>query len=477
MAAPRLELLSEDDLARLHGATLEILEAVGIRITTPEAHDLLTGAGCTPLTDDTISIPTALVEDALRSAPHRVVLHDRNGARRLSLSGPCSHFGAGVTCISYLDPFDGSHRDFTLEDMELVARLADGLPNIDFVTTPGVVRETRTMPMGVLNQHEFLALVTSTTKPLMLLTADAEGMRDSLEMAAVVAGGREALRERPFVVPYVNPVTPLVFNPETVDKLLLAADWGIPVVCQSAPQAGATSPVTLAATAALANAETLAGLVISQLRRRGTPFVTGSVPLVMDMRTGNTAVGPESLLLMIAAAELAHHYGLPLVGIGAGGDAKAPDEQAAVEITAGILGAQLAGVSLVFDVGCIESGLTYSPEILVLADELIGMHRRFARGMGLDDESLALNVIRSVGIGGQFLAETHTLQHFRSELWDPGLMGRESRERWLKAGGKGMLDRARARISEILETHVVEPLPDEVLAAMAEIVEARRARV
>ncbi len=473
-SAPRFKVLSEEALTRLHRASLTILEEVGVRISTPAGRALLADAGCPLLADETFSIPAALVERALESAPREVVLHGRGGGERLVLGGRRCHVGTGVTCIGYLDPFDGSHRDFTLEDMALAARLGDALPNIDFVTTPGVVRETEAMPQGIVNQHEFYALVTSTTKPLIVLTADAEGAGDILEMAAVVAGGREALRERPFVVPYVNPVTPLVFNPETVDKLLLAADWGVPVVCHSAPQVGATSPVTLAGTAALVNAETLAGLVISQLRREGTPFLTGSVPLLMDMRTGNTSTGPETGLLMAAAAELAHGYGLPLVGIGALSDSKVPDGQAAAEMACNILAAMLAGVDLVYDAGVLECGLTYSPEAVVLADEVAGMCKRFLQGLAVDEESLALDVVRAVGIGGQFLGHGHTLEHFRSELWNPTLMNRQSRERWQQAGGTGTRDRARARVAEILETHVVEPLPDDVTAAMAEIIDTRR---
>jgi trimethylamine--corrinoid protein Co-methyltransferase len=177
---------------------------------------------------------------------------------------------------------------------------------------------------------------------------------------------------------------------------------------------------------------------------------------------------------MAAAAELAHGYGLPLVGIGALSDSKVPDGQAAAEMACNILAAMLAGVDLVYDAGVLECGLTYSPEAVVLVDEVAGMCKRFLQGLAVDEESLALDVVRAVGIGGQFLGHGHTLEHFRSELWNPVLMNRQSRERWQQAGGTGTRDRARARVAEILETHIVEPLPDDVTAAMAEIIDTRR---
>lgn len=276
-------------------------------------------------------------------------------------------------------------------------------------------------------------------------------------------------------MPYLNSVSPLLFNPETLDKLFVAADRGLPVCCQAAPQVGATGPVTIAGTLVVAAAETLAGLVLAELRRPGTPFVSGTVPFIMDMRFGTvTAGGPDGLRFMIAMAQLCRRWGLPSVGMSFGGDSKEADEQAALEVAFYGFGTVLGGVDLVFDAGCVEGGLLFSPELLVIADELAGMTRRAVEPFEVSDETIALDVIRSVGPGNVFLGEGHTLKHFR-ELWSPRVLSWEGRQPWEEAGAKTLRQRARERVFHIWETHEVPPLPDDVLAGMREIIERRRA--
>lgn len=469
-------LLPEDSLARLHEASLEILRDPGIRVTTEPARALLEGVGCALTGEDVVSIPPEVTERAIASAPKGFTLYGRDGEPRIALGGDerRTHFSPGVTALQYVDPTTGEVRPFTYRDVADVARLADALPNMDFVTTPGVVRATDSVPQSLVNQHEFLAMVTNTTKPLVVLIADANGLSDVFEMAAAVAGGREKLRRKPFVMPYLNPVSPLLFNPETLDKLLLAAEWGIPVCLQSAPQVGATSPVTYAGAAALTNAESLAGLVIAQLASPGTPFVTGAVPMVVDMRTGNSSSGgPLSMSLMIAAAELAHRYGLPCLGIGGGSDAKVDDEQAFVESAFYSVASTLGGVDLVFDVGNGEAGLAHSPSVVAVADEVIGMLRRGLASFEVDEETLALETIRAVGIGETYLGQPHTLRHFR-ELFTPRLFSTEDRRTWTDGGATTLLQRARASVAEVLATHEVPMLALEAIEAMRAVIEARR---
>ncbi len=470
----RFRLLSDAQLDRLHKAAVDLLQDPGLRIMTEEARELLLGAGAMLEGEDVVRVPARLVEEALLSAPHAFSLFDRTGVERLRLGQGNVYFGSGVTNLRYLDPLTREPHDFTLKDVADVARLTDALVNIDFATTPGVVRASAELPQGLVNQHEFMAMVRNTTKPLMVLVADGRALADVFDMAEVVAGGREEHRLRPFVVPYLNSVSPLQFGPDTLDKLLLAADRGIPVVCQAAPQVGATTPVTVAGTIAVAAAETLCGLVISQLRRPGTPFITGAVPLSMDMRRGNvTGGGPVGLRSMLAMGELAHRWQLPLVGMRGGSDSKILDEQAAIELTFYGFGAVLAGVDLVFDTGLIEGALLFSPELTVMADEVIGMVRGAVKDVEVDDETLALRTIRSLGIGGEFLGDKHTLAHFR-ELWTPTLLSWETRFEWEAAGATTMGERTRERTLAILADHEVQELPEDVVAGMLEVIEARR---
>ncbi len=474
MSPQTLNPLSEPDLDRLHAAALDVLQDPGARITRAEARGLLVANGATLEDEDLVRIPPDLVERALASAPHRFTIFDRDGEPAMELGAGNVYVGAGVTNLNYLDPRDSAVKPFSLEATAESTSLADALPSIDFVATPGVTRPSDDLPLHVVNQSEFLAMVTNTTKPLMPLIAGGPELSDIYDMAELVAGGAEALRERPFLVPYLNSVSPMLFNPETLDKLFIAVDRGMPVCCQAAPQVGATGPVTIAGTLVISAAETLVGLVLAQLRRPGTAFVSGTVPFVMDMRFGTvTAGGPDGVRFMLAMGQLCRRWGLPLVGISFGGDAKDADEQAALEAGFYGFGTVLGGVDMVFDAGCVEGGLLFSPELLVIADELVGMTRHAVEPIEVSEEAIALDVIRSVGVGNVYLGEDHTLRHFR-ELWTPRLLSWDGRLQWETAGSKTLRERARERVFQLWEEHEVPTLPDHVLTGMRAVIERRR---
>jgi trimethylamine--corrinoid protein Co-methyltransferase len=473
MAPATLELLDDAALARLHDAALRVLDEIGARVMTPVARALLADHGAT-VDGERVRVPPSLVEGALASAPSTFPVADRAGEPALRLGSGETYAGVGVTNLNYLDPRTGAVEPFSLEATAETVRLADALEHIAFVATPGVTRATDELPQHVVNQCEFVEMVTNSTKPLMVLIAGAPELEDIYDMAELAAGGADALRANPFVVPYLNSVSPLTFNPETLDKLFVAADRGLPVCCQAAPQVGATGPATIAGTMAIAAAETLLGLVLAQLRAPGVPFISGTVPFLMDMRSGNvTAGGPDGFRFMVAMGQLCRRWGLPSVGMSLGGDAKLADEQAALEVAFYGLGTTLGAVDLVFDAGCIEGGLLFSPELLVIADEVADMARRATTPFAVDDEAIAFDTIADVGPGGQFLGEKHTRRHFR-ELWLPSVLSWEPRSAWEAAGATTLRDRARERVFEIWGSHVVEPLPEPVLAGFREIVDARR---
>ncbi|HZD79667.1 MAG TPA: trimethylamine methyltransferase family protein [Actinomycetota bacterium] len=470
-----LNLLDEDELRRVHDSALRVLAEVGARIMSGEGRRLLLEHGGTLLDEDVVRVPATLVERALADAPHRFTMFDRNGAPALHLGEGTVSVGAGVTNLNYLDPETDRVEPFSLEATARSTLLADALPNIGFVATPGVTRATEDLPQHIVNQREFVEMVANTTKPLMVLIAGGPELSDIYHMAELAAGGPDALRRRPFVIPYLNSVSPLLFNPETVDKLFLAADRGLPVCCQAAPQVGATGPATIAGTLVVAAAETLLGLVLTQLRHPGLPFVSGTVPFLMDMRNGAvTAGGPDGLRFMVAMGQLCRRWGLPLVGMSFGGDSKVMDEQAVLEATYYGLGATLAGVDLIFDAGCVEGGLLFSPELLVIADQAVEMARRATERLDLSEEAIAFETIARVGPGGLYLGEEHTLSHFR-ELWLPRILSWEPRPQWEEGGATTLRQRARERVLATWGEHTVDPLPEDVLAGMREVIERRRA--
>jgi trimethylamine---corrinoid protein Co-methyltransferase len=279
-------------------------------------------------------------------------------------------------------------------------------------------------------------------------------------MAAAVRGSREALAENPFVVCYPEPISPLKHPTDAVEKLLVAAEYGVPIVYTPCPMGGATAPATIAGLLVQANAETLSGLVIAQLKRPGIGFITGGVITIMDMRTSLITYGaPEMDLVLCGFTDMAHHYGIPIFGTAGCSDAKKVDQQAALESAISIFTSLLSGANLIHDVGYLESGLSFSFNQMVLGDEVIGMARRVGRGIEVNARTLAIDVIDRVGPGGQFLTDDHTLENFRGEYWRPSLMDRRHYEGWSGAGGKTMGERIKDRIRHLTQTHQVEPLP------------------
>ncbi|MFQ5875255.1 MAG: trimethylamine methyltransferase family protein, partial [Dehalococcoidia bacterium] len=461
-----------EKLHRIHEASLEVLEKVGVRITTEPVMKLLTDAGCTATKEDIVTIPRQLVEGAIESAPKRIVIYNREGEEALFLEGKNTHFGLGATALYFRDMESGERRDARIEDVDLACRVADALPNIDFAVNPLVTKATPEIPQKIVNQCEFEAMVNNTTKPLRLLLANSTALEDILDMAEAVAGGPEELRQKPFIIPFLSVVSPLVYNVDTLEKLLLAADRGVPMRCGSAPIAGGTGPVTLAGTVVVAIAEILGEVVISQLRCPGAPVIMGNSPTIVDMKTVKQCGVPEWGLLSMAMAEMAHYYGLPVQN-GCFFDAMDTDQQNALEQMMSAYSSILAGIHLALYIGLLDGGLTFSPESAVLGDEIIGMVRRIMRGIPVDDEALALDTIRAVGPGGNFLETEHTFRHFKKEQWQPTLLCRTTYDSWVEGGGKLMGDRAKDKLADIIRDHQVKPLPDEVRAEMSRIIDRR----
>ena len=301
----------------------------------------------------------------------------------------------------------------------------------------------------------------------MFVCNDGEDCRRIVAAAAAVAGGSEALRLNPTLLLYSEPTTPLQHSRTALEKLLLMAEAGLPVVHSPAPMMGGTAPVTLAGGLALGTAEALSGLLIHQLKRRGAPFLFGSGLHHLDMKTSISVYGaPEFQLARLAVADLGRFYGLPTWGYAGHSDSCLFDEQAAVDAGFSTLVALQTGTNLIHDVGYLEAGLTNSPEMMVFTCEMIRMLRRFQQGIELDSGSLALEVIQAVGPGGNYLAAEHTLEHFR-EYWQPELFSRQRLAAWREEGSRSMGRRVREKTVELMRRAEGSPLP----ASLAEEVE------
>lgn len=455
-------MLNHEQIQQLHAAVLELLERTGVRVDHPEAVTLLQEAGA-KVNGKRIRIPPRLVEDATKVAPKRVAVHDRRGHEALVLEGRRLHFGANTDCPNILDGGTGQRRPFLKEDGRHAAVVCDALAHIEFVLPCGLYSD---VPSGIADRVAIKQMFQYTTKPVLLTCWDATGLSDAIEMAAVIAGGSQPLRQAPFVMTYSEPISPLTHSQVGLDKALLSVRTGIPLVYTPMPLCGSTAPATLAGTLVTAIAEVLSGLVIAQLANKGAPFIVGGVTTIMDMSTMVCAYGaPEMHLLPAAWAEMAHHYELPIFSTAGCSNSKLLDEQAIAESSISCLTAALAGANLVHDIGLLESAMTLSLELIVVTNEILGMVKRIAGGIDISKETLALDVIDHVGPGGEFVSTDHTSRHFR-ESWFPQILDRANYQRWCEKGGARAGQRANEQVKEIIGRHKPTALPADVTAEL-----------
>jgi trimethylamine--corrinoid protein Co-methyltransferase len=466
---PRWDRLDGPTAGRLEEAALEILERTGVEVPVAEALDLLRAAGAT-VDGDRVRVPERLVVRALGTAPKQVTLHDRSGAPAILLAGRNAFFGPGSDCLNVLDHRTGERRRATSGDLAEGLALADALPNMDFVMSmflPADVDQT------LADRHQAAAMLTLTRKPIVLVTYELPGMLDALEMAEVVAGGREAHAQRPQMAVYINVTRGLRFNEDAVRKLLVCAERSVPALWIPVTSGGTTGPITLAGTIAVNTAGILAGVVLAQLAHEGAPLVVpGFGGDSLDLRTMvDPYCGPEPKGV---AASLAHRWGLPMFSLGGGSDSKAVDGQAAAEASLTMLADALAGGHLIHDSGYLESGLTGSLAQLAICDEIAGWIRALLRPVDVSDGALALDLVDQLGVDGSFLETDHTLERFR-ERWYPALFDRRGHEPWRAAGATRLAERAAQRVDDLLGRHVPAPLDPDVEAAVRAVVDRAEA--
>jgi trimethylamine--corrinoid protein Co-methyltransferase len=465
-AAGQFRRMSEQHCERIHAASLEVMERTGVRLYEPEAVDLLRKAGAQISEGNRARIPEALVEKALATAPRRVALHDRNGDPAMTLEGNRNFFGPGSDCLKLIDHRSGERRDPVLQDVIEGITVADALPNIDFVMS--LVLPTD-VPQGVADRFQMEVMLGHTTKPIVYVTTEFSGCVDAVEMAEAVAGGAAALRRAPFAACYINVTTGLRHNEAALRKLLFLCEKSLPVIYIPFGQGGTTAPITVAGCQVIWTVGALVGLVLSQLKREGAPYVmAGMGASSLDMRT---LVQPYAEPDRRGVAQaMAHFYDLPMFSLGGCSDAKCLDEQAGIEAALTLMVNALSGSHIVHDLGYLESGLCYSLAQLVICDEVVGWLGHCLREVDVSDTALAVDLIDEVGPDGQFLQSRHTLDHLR-ERWYPSLFDNGNHENWLAKGSKTLVQRASERVDAILAEHRPEPLAPEAAAAVRAIVE------
>jgi trimethylamine--corrinoid protein Co-methyltransferase len=443
---PRLQVLSAAQIETIHRASLEILSTVGLRVDSDRARHVFGAAGL-PADDDRVRISPQAVARALETAPAGVSIYDRRGELAFRL-GPGEsgqpRFGIGVTALYYQDPLTDAVAPFSREHMAASVRLGGALPGFDLVSTVGIVQD---VPPEVSDLYAALEMTANTVKPLVTLVSDEDRFPDVLDLLAHLHGD---LAARPYLIPYFNPITPLVLNRGTVDKMILTIERGLPFIYSNYGMAGVSTPITPAGTLALLSAELLAGLVFSQLVREGAPIVLGCLPAYFDMKGMGNFYEAHSYTMDLACAEMMAHYRLPHAGtsgsgMGWGGDLIAAGHQWINHLTS-----CLGKVGLVPFVGDNLCSKAFSPAVMVLADEIIAQARRLAGGFVLDEGALALDEIAEVGPGGSYLTSPLTLKHFRGAYFQSDIWPNLTLEGWQERGSPRADDELRRRTAELL---------------------------
>ena len=461
---PKIKVLNPGQIARIHEYSLQILSTVGVRVDAKEARDLFFKARCSVKGDNRVMIPPELIQWAIAAAPGCIDIYDRNEQFAFQLGNAVrnqTRFGVGCTNLYYQDPVTDTVEPFSRRHMTLSVRLGDRLDGFDVVTTPGIVQE---LPAAHADLYASLEMIANTAKPLVVLVSEPGCFETALDLFEHLRGN---LSRNPFVIPYFNPITPLVLNEETSWKIAVTVRRGLPFIYNNYGMSGATAPITPAGTLAVLNAELLAGLVYAQLVKEGTPVILGSLPAGFDMKTMISLYTPHTMLLNLASAEMMAHYDLPHSGTSGSGTGWGPDLLASGTFWMNHLTGCLGKVGLAPSVGSNFDSLAFSPAAVVYANEVIRQARLFSAGFRVDDEAVAIEEITGIGPAGNYLMADSTCKLFRkfdygNEIW-PGL----TLEQW-QAEGEPRADDLIRKYTRQLLADLSAPKDYEALTAKGE---------
>jgi trimethylamine--corrinoid protein Co-methyltransferase len=445
----RLRILSPEQTQKIYRAALQILREIGMDVRDPDTRRQLIQAGCREGVDEYLLFSEELVERCLSTVTNRFTLWDRNGQIAVDTRDAVPHFAPGLNCITIYDHRTDTHRECLLEDVREAARVCERLPNFDMSSGLGNPSDVEPSKQAL---ETVKAILEESVKPFPFIAHDEVEDEEIWNHLAEMAGGWDALAEKPFALDLTGPYSPLELGQEACRRLRHAARRRLPVVCYPAMIPGTTGPVTLDGAIAQSSAEILAGLVVHQLEGPGAPVITASAILPMDMRSGGIAYGsPEYMMVGIGAVDLFDDLGVP-TWIGAGcSDAHIVDAQAAAEAGMSLYLASLAGTAFIHNLGFLSAGKNGSLEMLVLADELAGGVKRLATGIDVSEGTLGLEVTRRAAKDHSFIMDEHTIQYMSTAMWEPRLFRRTSLEGWAESGSAPLQRRIREKLGELLE--------------------------
>jgi trimethylamine--corrinoid protein Co-methyltransferase len=463
---PAFRVLTDAQCHTVYLAALDCLDQIGVDVANAEARQLCLAAGAR-VDAKRVRLPPHLVKAALAATPPAFTVWGRDAGREMRVAPDRVHFGPGLTNTYFIDPQTGERRPSRRGDPGMTALVADALPGIDYVMGLALIGDVQA---DLASVYEFAELLVNTGKPILAWAHKPANVVAMARMAAVVAGGEQALRDRPLFALFSTYPSPLRHTDEDLGNVLAAVGHGIPVAYIGGPTVGLESPVTGASALVLHLANALSGLVIVQLKQSGAPIAIGSVLSAMDMRTLRPAYGsPEMNLYSAAAVDVARYLGLPFVGTAGATESKLLDAQAGLEAAMQVLMSALSGAALVHDVGFLDCADIGSLGMLVLTDEIIGMAKRIMRGVEVNADAIMLDLIAAVGPGGSFLDQPRSVSRARQEIWVPSLLDRAPHVLWEQAGSLDTAERVARKVRKILATHHPTPVDPAVAAQVSAI--------
>lgn len=465
-------MLSNEQILQVQEYVINLMENIGCKVECEEALDILGHAGCDIRDMNRVRIPRKLVMEALESSPKEIEVFNRNGELAMMLKEGNCYYGTGSDCNTTIDLESGERRLCMKDDVARLARFCDALLNINFVMSFGIAND---VPRGSNFIHQYEAMLLNTTKPIIVTGYGRNDMRTMIEMAGSAIGGIDKIKNKPPLILYTEPVSPIVHTEMGVSKGLVCCEYGIPFIYIGSPMMGGTSPATIESTLVQTVAESLAGLVIFQKKQPGAKFIFGGDATVMDMKTSIFSYGsPELNILNAGLADMAHFYRLPFFCIAGSSDAMVLDAQSGFEYALSIYNSTLNGCNIIHDCGYLESGMTSSFESVLFSDEIIGWIKFMLQPLNFNDESVALQVIDNVGPGGNFIMEDHTYDNYMNTFYFPRSFNRKRFETWEEEGSRDICSILKEGAKAIINDHKPQKLPEEVKQTISAIVEKHR---
>ncbi len=450
----RLNVLSEEQIQTIHDMAVTILEKTGIRVDDPNARAIFKKATGQDLKDNKVCIPRQLTEWAIKASPSKIEVLQRDGLPGFLLDSQDNEqsiFGIGVTNLYYQDPLTDKVTGFTRDHMAKATRLGNNLDEFDTIATPGVIQDVKSEESELIG---FLEMLANTVKPITLLISEPESFEKCLTMCDRLAGEKATQTS---IIPYFNPITPLILNAETTIKMEHTVSRGMPFIFSNYGMSGATCPITPGGTLALLTAELLAGLVFGQLLKEGTPVILGSLPAAFDMKKMQSYYTPQSMLINLACGEMMTHYNVPHCGTSGGWMGRGPDLMAGSMLWQNHLTSILGSPDLVPFVGNNFDSLAFSPATVVYAAEIIRLARDFGKGFSLNPDEVGIEEIIKLGPGASYLTSNLTMKKFKEPLTKSEIWPFIPLEKWQKNGepkvGKELREYTHTLIEEL-------PMPD-----------------